>query len=67
VSVAARVGQPPSNDQLQALPRTRERRVRYSFGPRERAGLYTFLEMARDVGELGHVPELRFVREEVPA
>ena len=40
-------------------------KLRYSFGPRERAGLYTFLEMARDVGELAHVPELRFVREEV--
>jgi chorismate dehydratase len=42
-------------------------KLRYSFGPRERAGLYTFLEMARDVGELDHVPELRFVREEVTA
>lgn len=42
-------------------------KLRYSFGPRERAGLYTFLEMARDVGELAHVPELRFVRDEVPA
>jgi chorismate dehydratase len=39
-------------------------KLRYSFGPRERAGLYTFLEMARDVGELERVPELRFVREE---
>ncbi|HEU0245744.1 MAG TPA: menaquinone biosynthesis protein [Gaiellaceae bacterium] len=39
-------------------------KLRYSFGPRERAGLYTFLEMARDVGELDHVPELRFVRQE---
>jgi chorismate dehydratase len=38
-------------------------KLRYSFGPRERAGLYTFLEMARDVGELDHVPELRFARE----
>ncbi len=38
-------------------------KLRYSFGPRERAGLYTFLEMARDVGELEHVPELRFVHE----
>ena len=38
-------------------------RLRYSFGPRERAGLYTFLEMAHDVGELEHVPELRFVAE----
>ena len=42
-------------------------KLRYSFGPRERAGLYTFLEMARDVGELGHVPELRFARDEVRA
>ena len=36
-------------------------KLRYRFGPRERAGLYTFLEMARDVGELAEVPELRFV------
>ena len=36
-------------------------KLRYRFGPKERAGLYTFLEMARDVGELGEVPELRFV------
>jgi chorismate dehydratase len=42
-------------------------KLRYSFGPRERAGLYTFLEMARDAGELSHVPELRFVPQEVPA
>jgi chorismate dehydratase len=42
-------------------------KLRYSFGPRERAGLYTFLEMARDVGELDHVPELRFARGEVRA
>ena len=42
-------------------------KLRYSFGPRERAGLYTFLEMARDAGELTHVPELRFVREQIPA
>lgn len=40
-------------------------KLRYSFGPRERAGFYTFLEMARDVGELARVPELRFVNEEV--
>jgi chorismate dehydratase len=39
-------------------------KLRYSFGPRERAGFYTFLEMARDVGCIDHVPELRFVREE---
>jgi chorismate dehydratase len=36
-------------------------KLRYRFGPRERAGLYTFLEMARDAGELPEVPELRFV------
>ena len=43
-------------------------KLRYSFGPRERAGLLTFLELARDAGELDHVPELRFVHEEpVPA
>ena len=38
-------------------------KLRYSFGPRERAGLYTFLELARDAGELARVPELRFVRD----
>ena len=27
-------------------------KLRYRFGPRERAGLYTFLELARDAGEL---------------
>ena len=36
-------------------------KLHYSFGPRERAGLMTFLELARDVGELDEVPELRFV------
>ena len=36
-------------------------KLHYSFGPRERAGLMTFLELARDVGELDRVPELRFV------
>jgi chorismate dehydratase len=36
-------------------------KLRYRFGPRERAGLMTFFEMARDVGELEVVPELRFV------
>ena len=39
-------------------------KLRYSFGPRERAGLLTFLELARDVGELDEVPELRFVQPE---
>jgi len=42
-------------------------KLRYRFGPRERAGLMTFLELACDVGELDEVPELRFVREAVPA
>jgi chorismate dehydratase len=36
-------------------------KLRYRFGPRERAGLYTFLELAHEVGELDEVPELRFV------
>src|SRR5213076_540969 len=39
-------------------------KLRYSFGPRERAGFLTFLEMAREVGELDRVPELRFLTEE---
>jgi chorismate dehydratase len=43
-------------------------KLRYRFGPRERAGLYSFLELARDAGELERVPELRFVHAEaVPA
>src|SRR6059058_3066848 len=37
-------------------------KLRYRFGPRERAGLYTFLELARDGGLLDTVPELRFVQ-----
>src|SRR4051812_29341866 len=36
-------------------------KLRYRFGPRERAGLYTFLELAQEVGELDEVPELRFL------
>ena len=52
---SARYGYPPG-----FLARYFEK-LRYRFGPRERAGLYTFLELARDVGELGEVPELRFV------
>jgi chorismate dehydratase len=36
-------------------------KLRYGFGPRERAGLLSFLELAHDVGELDAVPELRFV------
>jgi chorismate dehydratase len=39
-------------------------KLRYRFGPRERAGLLTFLELARDAGELEAVPELRFVRQQ---
>jgi chorismate dehydratase len=39
-------------------------KLRYRFGPRERAGLYTFLELARDAGLLETVPELRFVQTE---
>jgi chorismate dehydratase len=42
-------------------------KLRYSFGPRERAGLMTFLELAQEAGELDEVPELRFVREAGPA
>jgi chorismate dehydratase len=38
-------------------------KLRYRFGPRERAGLLTFLELARDAGELDVVPELRFIAE----
>ncbi len=39
-------------------------KLRYRFGPRERAGLLTFFELARDAGELDAVPELRFAAEE---
>ena len=42
-------------------------KLRYRFGPRERAGLMTFLELAHEAGELAEVPELRFVRDPVPA
>jgi chorismate dehydratase len=43
-------------------------KLRYSFGPRERAGLHMFLELAHEVGELDEIPQLRFVeREEVVA
>jgi chorismate dehydratase len=59
---SARYGYPPG-----FLARYFEK-LRYTFGPRERAGLLTFLEMAKEVGELARVPELRFVAEEaVPA
>src|SRR3954462_13989244 len=39
-------------------------KLRYRFGPREREGLLAFLELARQVGELDEVPELRFVTAE---
>ncbi len=39
-------------------------KLQYRFGPRERAGLLTFFELARDVGQLDVVPELRFVMAE---
>ena len=43
-------------------------KLRYSFGPRERAGLHMFFELAHEVGELDEIPQLRFVeREEVRA
>ena len=40
-------------------------KLRYRFGPRERAGLFTFFELAHGADELADVPELRFVREEI--
>src|SRR5881396_2203901 len=52
---SARYGYPPG-----FLARYFEK-LRYRFGPRERAGLLTFLELAHEVGELDRVPELRFV------
>jgi chorismate dehydratase len=52
---AERYGYPPG-----FLARYFEK-LRYSFGPRERAGLYTFLEFAQQAGELDRVPELRFI------
>jgi chorismate dehydratase len=59
---SARYGYPPG-----FLARYFEK-LRYRFGPRERAGLMTFLELARDAGELERVREFRFVAEEtVPA
>jgi chorismate dehydratase len=40
-------------------------KLRYRFGPRERAGLFTFMELAHDAGELERIPDLRFVHGEV--
>jgi chorismate dehydratase len=42
-------------------------KLRYSFGPRERAGLLTFFELAKEVGELERVPELRFLTDDTRA
>ncbi len=55
---SARYGYPPG-----FLARYFEK-LRYRFGPRERAGLLTFFELARDAGELDVVPELRFLAPE---
>ena len=38
-------------------------KLRYSFGPREREGFLTFLQLAQEVGELAAVPRLRFIDE----
>jgi chorismate dehydratase len=61
IESAERYGYPPG-----FLARYFER-LRYDFGPREREGLETFLELAKDAGELDAVPELRFARQEVAA
>jgi chorismate dehydratase len=42
-------------------------KLRYGFGPRERAGVLTFFELACEAGELDAVPELRFVTSEAVA
>jgi chorismate dehydratase len=52
---SARYGYPPG-----FLARYFEK-LRYHFGPRERAGLLSFFELAVDAGELERVPELRFL------
>jgi chorismate dehydratase len=39
-------------------------KLRYRFGPKERAGLLSFFELAVDAGELDTVPELRFLTTE---
>jgi chorismate dehydratase len=55
---SARYGYPPG-----FLARYFEK-LRYRFGPRERAGLLSFLELAVEAGELDAVPELRFLATE---
>ena len=39
-------------------------KLRYRFGPRERAGLISFFELACEAGELDGVPDLRFLATE---
>jgi chorismate dehydratase len=39
-------------------------KLRYRFGPRERAGVLSFFELAVEAGELEHAPELRFLATE---
>jgi chorismate dehydratase len=39
-------------------------KLRYRFGPKERAGLLSFFELAVEVGELERLPELRFLATE---
>ena len=42
-------------------------KLRYRFGPRERAGLYTFLELAHGAGELARCPSSASSAEEATA
>jgi chorismate dehydratase len=58
---SARYGYPPG-----FLARYFEK-LRYRFGPRERAGLLSFFELAAEAGELEQVPELRFLVSDVGA
>jgi chorismate dehydratase len=55
---SARYGYPPG-----FLARYFEK-LRYRFGPRERAGLLSFFELAAEADELDRVPELRFLATE---
>jgi chorismate dehydratase len=61
VEASERYGYPPG-----FLARYFEK-LAYHFGPRERAGLLTFFELAKEVGELDRFPELRFVHHEARA
>jgi chorismate dehydratase len=58
VEASNRYGYPPG-----FLARYFEK-LRYRFGPRERAGLLSFFELACDAGDLDAVPELRFLTTE---